>query len=1155
MRAVRPSLALSLFLSAILFVAPAATIGTVINVTGGASDITLDASRDLLYLTRSVPYNRIDVFSTTQRRIVVSIPTDANPLAAALNADGSVLYVTCHDTASINVIDTRSNPPRVINKVSLPARPEGIAVGGDGRVLITTIGSGQNNLLNTLLIYDPFAAESGRGLLTVPVAPPPPLPPQLPAPSGRSFLANRSQLLTTPDGSKIIGLNAFQQQNRIVFVYETSSGSVIRSRIVGDLSTVLSIAPDGSRFMVGLRLFDTETLAVIAQQNAANAPFPLSVNITAQGFAQVGQQFNLQQNQGGSVFAPNGGQIYAAFNIAPITNPPARPNITQLLINDPDNLLVRDGLQLPENLAGKMVISPDGDTIYALSESGFTIVPLNEVVRNPVLQPSAASVLVANDQCNSTEEGRSARIEVMNLGRSQGPVVALPTLLQSLGGAPIPGLGGIGGPGGGAPGGGIIIIPPIAIPGFPIPGLPGGGQVPGGLNTQQIGILQTAPTVRPGREGNNTVFDVQFNNINVRSLGTAASHDFLITSPQAVNLPATFRVFQNSRNTESRGEIVPIRTGISPNEGLVDIVADNLRGRIYIANSGLNRVEVYDTRTRSLLAPIKVGQLPRSLALSPDSSVLYVAGSGGEAIHVIDLEKLEVSARIKFPPIPFNGFVPVITPSIIAATQNGLQILMSNGTLWRVIGDEVVPRRISAVIGTNVIPAPRSMVATPNGEFMLLLAGNGNAYLYDSTVDDFVAARQVATPPITGYFGPVGAGPRGQYFLVNNLVLNQSLSPIAGTGTVLPGGPGGPGVPRPGGPLPTTRPVSAVFAAAGAQYARFTQPVRANANAVVTDSPTIEIVNSATGQPIRQAQVLEGPLSTQVGIQRVNIDGRLMVTDAALQNAYVLTTSGLSVVPLEPAPATDRPVVSRDGVVNVGTFTPTAAPNSLISIFGQNLGASGASTSERLPTVLGGTCVTLNNNPIPLLMTSSGQINAQIPTELAAGRYTLLVRSIDRKVSSVASQITVTRHAPAVLADETQRALVFRPNGEPVTPQRPAKRDEPLVLYAVGLGNPKGTFRPASGVAAPADRLLETDAVDLFFKKVESAADKTRGFRAQEEVIVDWSGLVPGYVGLYQLNIRVPGFHEKGDRLEVQVRIGGLLSSITGPVVPWISVQ
>lgn len=1125
-----------------LWVAPAATIGTVVNVTGGAGDLVLDNNRSLLYLVRSVPYNRIDIFSTTQRRIIASVPTDANPLAAALSPDGTLLFVTCHDASSINIIDTRPAAPVVVRKVSLPAKPEGVAVGSDGRVLITTIGSGAGNLLNTMLVFDP-AVTDGETLATVPVAPPPPLPPTLPAPSGRTFLANRSQLIATRDGSKIIGLNAYQAQNRVVFVYETASRSVLRSRIVGDLSTVLSVSPDGSKFMVGLRLFDTDTLAVIAQQNAANAPFPLSVNITAQGFAQVGQQFNLQQNQGGSVFSTDGATIYSAFNIAPIQNPAARANVTQLMVNDADNLLILDGLQLPENLAGKMILSADGNTIYALSESGFTIIPLNEVSRNPLLEPASSAVLLATDQCNSAPEGTRQTVNLLNLGRSTGPVTATATLVQTLGGVAVPGLG-IVGPGGGAPGGGVIIIAPT-VP------IPGAGTIPGLTNPQQV-TQQTAPSLRVIRNGQDTAFDIAFNFVNARGLGTPAAHDYLITSPQAINMPATIRVFQNSRNTESRGDLIPVRQAISPNEGLTDIVVDAVRNRLYISNSGMNRVEVFDTRGKRFLASIKVGQLPRSLAMSPDSSTLYVANSGGESISMIDLDKMQVSGSVKFPAIPFNGATAVISPTNIAATQTGLQIMMSNGTLWRVIGDEAVPRRVSAVIGSATIPAPRTLVATPNGEYMLLLAGNGNAYLYDSLVDDFVAARQVATAPIQGFFGPVSAGPRGQYFLVNDIVLNQSLSPIAGTGGI-----GAGGVPeRPGATAPTSRPVAAVFAASGAVYAKFSQPIRANANATVTEAPAIELVNATTGLTMRTAAALEGPVSAVVGTQRVNIDGRTMAVDASLENAYVLTASGLNIVPLTTPVITERPAVPPAGVVNVGNFTATAAPNGLISIFGQNLAAPATASAAPLPLTLGGTCVTINNSPIPLLMTSGGQINAQVPPELAAGRYSIMVRSIDRKISSQAVQMTVSKYAPAVLADsQTKRALVFRPNGQAVTNDDPAKRDEPLVMYAIGLGNPKGGVRLTSGVPAPTDKLAETDTLELYFKKVETEADKTRGFRTQEQMIVDWSGLVPGYVGLYQINFRVPGFHEKGPNLQVVLRIGGVMSSITGPVVPVISVE
>jgi hypothetical protein len=50
--------------------------------------------------------------------------------------------------------------------------------------------------------------------------------------------------------------------------------------------------------------------------------------------------------------------------------------VTQLLYNDPVNLLISLGLQMPESLVGKMVIDSAGANIYALSSSGFTVLPV-----------------------------------------------------------------------------------------------------------------------------------------------------------------------------------------------------------------------------------------------------------------------------------------------------------------------------------------------------------------------------------------------------------------------------------------------------------------------------------------------------------------------------------------------------------------------------------------------------------------------------------------------------------------------------------------------------------------------------------------------------------------------------------------------------------
>ena len=210
------------------------------------------------------------------------------------------------------------------------------------------------------------------------------------------------------------------------------------------------------------------------------------------------------------------------------------------------------------------------------------------------------------------------------------------------------------------------------------------------------------------------------------------------------------------------------------------MLADTTRQRIYIANPGLNRLEVFDMQRRQFLNPIAVGQLPRSMAFGNDGNTLYVASGGGEQISVVDLNQGKVTGRVLFPPLPFNATFGLITPAIIAGSQRGPQVIMSDGTLWKIVGDKVMPRPLNTnIFGTaRSIPAPQTMVSTPEGSFVLILAGNGTAYLYSSADDDFVAARSVIPTPISGYYGPIAAGPNGQYYLVNDQVLNQALTPI-----------------------------------------------------------------------------------------------------------------------------------------------------------------------------------------------------------------------------------------------------------------------------------------------------------------------------------------------------------------------------------------
>ncbi len=1106
-----------------------ATFGNITTVVGSISDLILDEARRRLYAVNA-SQNRVDVFTLAPPlRLLASVPVGALPLSGAMSRDGRHLYIAAHNAASINVIDLETLA--VTARASLPARPEGVAVGNDERILITTIGTGQNNSQNTLLLFDPI----GGTIANVVVVPPTPANPNLAPPSGRLFLASRSRLEASSDGNFIVGVNIPNANSRGVFVYEVASGTVLRSRTVTNASGVLSVSPDGKKFMAGLTLFDAETLEILAQQNLANAPYPVP----------NGVNFNLEQNQGGSVFSPDGQQVYGAFNVSPVQNPPARANVGQLMVSDPDNLLIFRAYQTPENLAGKMVVTSDGGTIYAISESGFVQIPIGQAGQNPIAGVNSPVVLVSSDQCGVTTDQRSSSVQVVNEGR--GRMTASAQVLQLPAAGPA-GLGGVGGPGGGAPGGGIIIIlPPIApgggAAGGPQPVLPGFPGAPGGVGNAAVN--QTAPQIRTTPSAEGATINVTYNTINNRALGTVAPvHDYLIQSPEAINIPPRLRVFQNNRDAEVKGTVVPVPVSVSANEGLVDIVYDSARNRVYIANSGMNRIDVLDARTREFLAPIKVGQLPRSMALMPDNNTLYVANTGSESISVVDLTEGRQTGRLRMPPLPFNSGVAAITPSLVAASQQGPQILMSNGTLWKVVGNEMVPRiSIPTIAATPapVVAAPRTMVSTPNGEYVMLMAGNGFVYLYDAMLDDFVIGRQIFTNPIQGYYGPVAAGPGGRYFLANGVVLNNALTPVGSAGSVI--------IPQGATQQTLSRPISAVVPLTTGQFVRFAQPVRAQANnPLATLPPTVEVADAVTGNIMRTVNAIEGPIATQTGTQRVNVGGRSMAVDPQGTTAYLLTTSGLSIVSLDPVPPNQRPVVNpQAGVVNSANFTANVAPGSLVAIRGRGL-ADPASTTppQKLPTVLGGACVTLNNQPLPLAATADGQITAQIPQTLAAGRYPLVVRNLARNAASLLPvMVTVAKYAPAVVVDpESKLAAIYHENGDRVTKNKPATRDDRLTLFAVGLGATK--TRVAAGEPSPADPLALTDTVQVYFGDPR--------YR-QAEVIVESSALAPGMVGVYQLKLYVPGDRMRGDALDVTLKIGNVTSPVRGELDPRIAVE
>ncbi len=1030
-----------------------ATFGTVVPHTQPIADLVLDAARKRIYLVDTYS-NQVDVYNTASNppALVATINTSATPLAIAMSRSGNFLYVACYTASTLDIIDlTSATFSRT--SVSLGANPEGVAVGYNELVLISTIGTGTGQAV--LTTYNPSASASSA-LQAIVVAPTAPATPQMPPPNGLMYFASKSQLQATPDGARIIGVNQ-QASTRTVFVFDVASSTVLASRTIAATSPILAVSPDGSEFLSGSMLFETSTLLVLAQQSAANSPFVFP----------SGASFTTQTNQGGAVFLPDGSELLTSYNLVPVQNPAAKSNTSQLLINTPDSLLIQLGVMLPENLGGKLVITSDGATMYAISQSGFLVAATAGLKASPIAVPDTNVALLANDQCGVTAAQNSAVIPVRNQG---------------------------------------------------------GGKLT--VTAQVLTSVSTSAQVRVAAKSYGGNVTAQYNTAaTARGLGSVAPDQLLIQAAEAINIVPNVRVFQNNRNAEALGTIIPVDTGASTT-GLADMLADTARQRLYIANPGKNRIEIFDMKQQQFLAPITVGQLPQSIAFGGDANTLYVANSGSEYLSVVDLNKGAASGRVRLPPIPFNASFALLTPSVIASSQRGPQVLMSNGTLWMIVGSTVVPRTLNTdVFGTATsIPAPQSMASSPEGSFVLLLGGNGSAYLYSAAVNDFVAARQVIPTPIQGYYGPIAAGPGGQYYLVNNQVLNQALTPI--------------------GTPPAARPVSAVAAVDAQRFVRFSMPVSASATAVATDAGLIEVVNATSQQTTTAANALEGPLTVVTGTGRANINGRTMALDPSGATVYVLTASGLQIIPFDTTGTQNIPQAPANGVVNTANYMPNLASGGLVSIFGQRLASAASAGSTPLPAVLGGTCVTLNNAPLPLLAAFPNQINAQLPPTLAAGRYPLVVRSIASHEASSSVTVAVSKYAPAVFVDADGPAI-FHQDGTRLDRYNPGHRDEELTIYATGLGPTIGG-KVTAGVPAPLSPLAVTGPVQVFF------GDPTIS-DAQE--IVDWSGLAPGLIGVYQINCRIPGTHLKGSALPVTLRIGGVSSPVTGPNVPTVYVE
>ncbi|MFN0106681.1 MAG: hypothetical protein ACKV2U_31875 [Bryobacteraceae bacterium] len=978
-----------------------ATVGKVVAIGGHASDIALDESRRVLYIANFTA-NRIEVMSLADGRIQSSLNVAANPGSLALSPDGRFLVITHYGNFqapntpanAITILDLQSNGRQTF---AMGAPPLGVAFGIDGRALVVTT--------TEFLLLDP-ATGSTQSLETIAGV----TAKILPVTTGNvpsNIVA--SSMASSGDGLRIFGLLAggsndnltiefrYDVDIRRLVAYQTTSTPPLGPRVV-------SANRDGSLHLAGWALGD------LAGSLVAQFPDPAGV-----------------LNIGSHVFDTQRNLVYAQMTKTGASTVGGATEIPQLQILDPENLTVLERLNLPENLSGRSLLSGDGATMYAVSESGVTVLPIGTFSEHARAVSSVEDVSFRGNFCD--RQVGTQQITILDPGGNRTAFQLISRLA------------------------GVTVSPSSGV-------------------TPATVTVRVDPTVFQNSRGT-----------------TTGSID--IVSAQAVNVTGSIRVLINNKDPDQRGMFVNV-----PGK-LVDILADPSRDRFFVLRQDKNQVLVFDGASYSQIATLKTGNTPTQLAISFDRRWLMVGHDNSQLISVFDLETLQPSAPVRMP----FGHYP---RSIASSGRATLVASRVAGPVHMIDRVDLLSRSANALptlgIYKNDINQNTTLVASGNGSSILAVQPDGTLMLYNANVDTFTISRKEGSSASGAY-----AASNFDQFVVGNLLLNASLVPTRqfeiGTGT------------------------NSGFAFVDQGGFRTTAP---NAQ-----SPgIIQRVDTVNGNALRSTRMAEAPLLSDTS----RPFSRTLAPLYSRQAIVNLTTSGVTVLPWTYDASVAAPRIDR--IVNAADFSQNTAPGSLISLIGTNLSpVNQASSTTPLPTALGESCLTVNGVPVPMLFASSEQINAQMPYQVD-GNVTLILRTPGGISDNF--NLTILPAAPSIFRSgtngfETQLPTIVRArNNELVTVSNPIHRDDVITIYLTGMGNTS----PAVEAGVPGGS-------DPIATPVIAASVRIGGV----DLNVEFSGLAPGQIGIYQINARVPRSVPTGFDIPLSVSQGGQATAVSVRVV------
>lgn len=655
----------------------AANIGTVIPVLGAIADLAYDATRNLVYLANP-SRNRVEIYSVSAGQLIGNVATGLTPASMALSRDGNTLYVANVGSFTISAIDLSTQ--QSVAEYYIGSRPDSIAIGSDGFIVILgTVG---------LLRLDP---ASGL-LVSVPISPPPtppaglPITPTSPTPAG--FLAG---LATTPSGDLMIGLST----NRL-FVYDVVSGTVLRSRNVTGLRAILSVSPDGSRFMAGPFLFDTQTLTILGRTGTVSATLTGGSVFSIDGnsvYATFSTQSPINPLNSNNPQNPGGATIPGAI-AGQISGPPTR-SVLQVMRSS--SLTPQLGLRLAEAITSKLIGSPDGQYLFANSSSGMLVIPVGQLNRLPVLDVSATNVVLSVDPCNRTVA--TASVTIRNTGAGRMTVAATPNIAA----API-----------------VLSLQPGAASTLRISFDPRSVTTFSTLQYVVVLVSPEAVNIEPAILVNLNYRDVTQRGTIVPMTGVGV--DLQADPARQLLYIANYTQDQiEVFSMKTQSFLKPIRVGNRPRS-----MAMPDPSTLVVTNAGAENVSVIDLESMTQVEQIPMAPIP-------------------------------LNATPVFP-LSIAGSTNAILFSAVPLSASG--VAPGNGSVWQLslLTHSAFPRLDLGRGNTNVINGRNMLVSPADGSAILFVEGNGTLRLYDPIADTFPVTATGAVTGLRGTATAAGDG-------------------------------------------------------------------------------------------------------------------------------------------------------------------------------------------------------------------------------------------------------------------------------------------------------------------------------------------------------------------------------------------------------------